>query len=93
METGLWPYSPQLGIYGPRQPLIAVPNIPNPKQGREWSLQVSLFLVIPFLTVLRVVPAMPFHGGKEVPAPALFHIWWVKAGPGKKELLIPGPGA
>lgn len=35
-ETGLWPYSPQLGIYGPRQPLIAVPNIPNPKQGREY---------------------------------------------------------
>lgn len=65
METGLWPYS-QLGIYGPRQPLIVVPNIPNPKQGREWSLQVSLFLAIPFLTVLWVVPAMPFHGGKEV---------------------------
>lgn len=34
-ETGLWPYSPQLGIYGPRQSLIALPSIPNPKQGRE----------------------------------------------------------
>ena len=84
-EASLRTYSPQLGIYGPRRPLIAVLTFPASNKEPETS---STFL--PGRPFLSISEASRNYHVKEIVACVPLHLWRFGAGL-KKKLLIPDP--